>query len=29
VVTENFRSHQAILDAAYKLIQYNNPIGSR
>src|SRR5207244_10899159 len=25
VVTENFRSHQAILDAAYKLIQYNNP----
>src|SRR5437867_2687843 len=25
VVTENFRSHQAILDAAYTLIQYNNP----
>src|SRR5436309_4487550 len=25
VVTENFRSHQAILDAAYRLIQYNNP----
>src|ERR687888_149589 len=25
VVTENFRSHQAILDAAYKLVQYNNP----
>jgi DNA helicase-2/ATP-dependent DNA helicase PcrA len=25
VVTENFRSHQTILDAAYKLIQYNNP----
>jgi DNA helicase II / ATP-dependent DNA helicase PcrA len=23
VVTENFRSHQAILDAAYRLIQYN------
>src|SRR6266571_7189393 len=25
VVTENFRSHQAILDAAYTLIQYNTP----
>jgi DNA helicase-2/ATP-dependent DNA helicase PcrA len=25
VLTENFRSHQAILDAAYRLIQYNNP----
>jgi DNA helicase II / ATP-dependent DNA helicase PcrA len=25
VLTENFRSHQAILDAAYKLILYNNP----
>jgi len=25
VLTENFRSHQAILDAAYKLIVYNNP----
>src|SRR5215813_11457201 len=25
VVTENFRSHQAILDAAYRVIQYNNP----
>src|SRR5262250_983768 len=25
VVTENFRSHQAILDTAYRLIQYNNP----
>src|SRR2546425_923746 len=25
VVTENFRAHQAILDAAYTLIQYNNP----
>ncbi len=25
VVTGNFRSHQAILDAAYRLIQYNNP----
>src|SRR6267142_1852009 len=23
--TENFRSHQAVLDAAYKLIVYNNP----
>src|SRR5207247_696813 len=26
VVTENFRSHQAILDAAYTLIQDNNPV---
>src|SRR5258705_1438205 len=25
VITENFRSHQAVLDAAYKLILYNNP----
>jgi ATP-dependent DNA helicase UvrD/PcrA len=25
VLTENFRSHQAILDAAYRLIQHNNP----
>jgi DNA helicase-2/ATP-dependent DNA helicase PcrA len=25
VLTENFRSHQSILDAAYKLIQHNNP----
>ncbi|PYM28366.1 MAG: hypothetical protein DMD78_00425 [Candidatus Rokuibacteriota bacterium] len=25
VLTENFRSHQALLDAAYKLILYNNP----
>jgi DNA helicase-2/ATP-dependent DNA helicase PcrA len=25
VLTENFRSHQAILDAAYKGILYNNP----
>jgi DNA helicase II / ATP-dependent DNA helicase PcrA len=25
VVTENFRSHQSILDAAYMLVQYNNP----
>src|SRR6266850_2392731 len=25
VLTENFRSHQAVLDAAYKLIVYNNP----
>jgi DNA helicase II / ATP-dependent DNA helicase PcrA len=25
VLTENFRSHQAILDAAYTLIRYNNP----
>jgi DNA helicase-2/ATP-dependent DNA helicase PcrA len=25
VLTENFRSHQGILDAAYRLIQHNNP----
>jgi DNA helicase-2/ATP-dependent DNA helicase PcrA len=25
VLTENYRSHQAILDAAYRLIRYNNP----
>src|SRR5687767_1617233 len=25
VLTENFRSHQAILDAAYRLIVHNNP----
>ncbi|MBI2207023.1 MAG: UvrD-helicase domain-containing protein [Candidatus Rokubacteria bacterium] len=25
VLTENFRSHQAILDSAYRLIQNNNP----
>jgi DNA helicase-2/ATP-dependent DNA helicase PcrA len=25
VLTENFRSHQAVLDAAYRLIVYNNP----
>jgi DNA helicase-2/ATP-dependent DNA helicase PcrA len=25
VVTENFRSHQSVLDAAYRLITYNNP----
>src|SRR5919109_2877927 len=25
VITENFRSHQAVLDAAYTLIVYNNP----
>jgi ATP-dependent DNA helicase UvrD/PcrA len=25
VLTENFRSHQSILDAAYTLIQHNNP----
>lgn len=25
VLTENYRSHQAILDAAYRLIVYNNP----
>jgi DNA helicase II / ATP-dependent DNA helicase PcrA len=25
VITENFRSHQAVLDAAYRLIRYNNP----
>src|SRR3989441_747045 len=25
VITENFRSHQAVLDAAYTLIRYNNP----
>src|SRR5581483_2618545 len=25
VLTENFRSHQAILDGAYRLIQHNNP----
>ena len=25
VLTENFRSHQAVLDAAYRLIDYNNP----
>ncbi len=25
VLTENYRSHQAILDAAYRLIQHNNP----
>ena len=25
VITENFRSHQAILDAAYRLILHNNP----
>jgi DNA helicase-2/ATP-dependent DNA helicase PcrA len=25
VLTENYRSHQAILDAAYKLIRYNDP----
>ncbi len=24
-LTQNYRSHQAILDAAYRLIQYNNP----
>jgi DNA helicase II / ATP-dependent DNA helicase PcrA len=25
VLTDNFRSHQGILDAAYRLIQHNNP----
>src|SRR5262245_62831405 len=25
VLTENYRSHQAILDAAYRLIVHNNP----
>jgi DNA helicase-2/ATP-dependent DNA helicase PcrA len=25
VLTENYRSHQAILDAAYRLIRYNDP----
>jgi DNA helicase-2/ATP-dependent DNA helicase PcrA len=25
VLTENYRSHQAILDVAYRLIEYNNP----